>query len=70
MDGLPADIDRGQAGRRDNHESLLRVSLEILEQQRLPRAGFPGDEEVGRRRFDPVEDAFLLIAERNIREID
>ena len=39
VDGLPADVQRGDAGGRADHELLLGVPREVVEQRRLAGAG-------------------------------
>ena len=60
MDGLAADVERGDAGRGADDELLLAVEREVVEQRRLAGAGAASDEEVLGGLLDRIVDSLLL----------
>jgi hypothetical protein len=63
VDGLATDVERGYARRGADHELLLAVEREVVEQRRLARAGAAGDEQVLGGLLDRVVDRLLLLRE-------
>jgi len=60
MDGLAADIEGRDAGRRANNDLLRRVPRQVIQQRRFACARTTGDKDVIARRLDSVEYRLLL----------
>ena len=63
MDGLAADVDGGEAGRRQDHHLVGEQLLEAGQQRRFAGAGAPGDEQVA-VTFPQVIVGGLVLARR------
>jgi len=60
MDGLPANVERGNPRRRTNDHLLRRVPIEVVEQRRLACTSTPRNEYVLARGLDRREYGRLL----------
>ena len=60
VDGLPAHVESGHAGRSADHELLRGVPRQVVEEGRLAGAGTAGDEDVVASGLDAVVDGLLL----------